>query len=260
MTPIQNALRDALLQARRDHRPLAAEAHWELAVPDTEAALALQQAQGEALGAWAPGALPRHWKSGSAGRDVPLLHAPLLPGGVWGDGADLSATPFFAPLVEAELALRLGRDVSAAEAAALGPADADALPDAVALSIEVVDSRWLDLAHTPALLKLADFQVHGALVLGDWLPWSDWRAHDWSRQAGRLQVGDAPARAFVGSHPLGTPQWLLPHWLRHLTRHGATVPAGTIVTTGAWCGAVPVSRGLPVQLEFEHLGRLGCRW
>lgn len=253
MTPIQNALRDALLRARLDQRALSAEAHWELAVPDTEAALALQQAQGETLGAWAPGALPRHWKSGAAAPDQPLLHAPLLPSGVHASPADLRQWPLLLrpPLVEAEIALRLGRDVDPATAAGLTWQDLDPWIDAMAVAIEVIDTRWRDLDHTPPLLKLADSQVHGALVLGDW---KSWRPRDWSAQSGQLQCGRGAPIDFRGSHPLGAPQWLLPGWLRHLTRHGATVPAGTLVTTGAWCGGVPAARGAEVCASFDGLG------
>lgn len=254
MHPTQAALRDALLDARRQHRSLPPAAHWALAVPDAEAAHALQQAVGEALGEWPAGALPTHWKSGSAARDVPLVHAPLLPSGVHGDGADLRAQAWLLqpPLVEAEIALRLGQPVDPATAAALHPDAAVDLIDALAVAIEVVDSRWRELTHTPALLKLADFQVHGALVLGPWLPW---RRIDWSAQVGTLCCGDA-VHGFSGSHPLGTPTWLLPQWLRHLTRHGATVPAGTVVTTGAWCGGVPAAPGDGVVARFDGLGEV----
>ncbi|MBQ0944732.1 fumarylacetoacetate hydrolase family protein [Ideonella sp. 4Y16] len=255
MHPTQAALRDALLAARRQHRALDPAPHWSLAVPDADTAQALQQAQGVALGEWAPDGLPGYWKSGSAACDVPLVHAPLLPSGVHAPGADLRAQTWLLqpPLVEAEIALRLGQPVDAATAQRLHPDEAPALVDALAVAIEVVDSRWRDLAHTPPLLKLADFQVHGALVLG---PWQPWRAIDWSAQAGWLRCGDAAPIAFRGSHPLGTPTWLLPGWLRYLTRHGATVPAGTVVTTGAWCGGVPVSRGQHVLAHFDGLGEV----
>lgn len=246
-----HALRDALIAARRGHRALAPEPHWALALPDAEAACALQLATGEALGEWTPGELPRHWKSGAGARELPLLHAPLLPSGVVASPADLRERHFFSPGLEAEIALRLGRDVTAAEAAALRPGDADGLVDAMAVSLEVVDSRWADLAHTPALLKLADFQVHGALVLG---AWTAWRGVDWAAQRGTLQVGEAAPIAFAGSHPLGTPLWLLPAWLRHLARDGQTIPAGTVVSTGAWCGCVPAATGARVLARFDGLG------
>lgn len=258
LAPSARRLCEALLAARREGRPLAPDAAAERAVPDPETAWALQQAQGEALGEWVAGALPQHWKSGGPSRAEPLVHAPLLPSGVRavarGGCADLSATAFFQPMVEVEVALRLGHSVSPGEALELTAETAARRVDALCVSVEVVDTRWDDLARASAWLKLADFQVHGALVLGPWQPWAAWADRDWSLQRGWLRLGDAPPLNFQGSHSLGTPQWLLPDWLRHLTRHGQTVPAGQVVTTGTWSGCRPVRRGERVELALEGLG------
>ena len=42
--------------------------------------------------------------------------------------------------------------------------------------------------------------------------------------------------------------------LKHLTRYGATVPAGTIVTTGTWCGMLTAQVGDKVKAVFEGIG------
>jgi 2-keto-4-pentenoate hydratase len=84
--------------------------------------------------------------------------------------------------------------------------------------------------------------VHGALVLGAWVPYV---ARDWSTQPCRVLRSDhVPPLERSGTHPLGDPAWLLPQWLRHATRHGATLRAGTVVTTGAW---IVVPDGGPVR-------------
>ena len=59
----------------------------------------------------------------------------------------------------------------------------------------------------------------------------------------------------TGTHALGDPAWLLPIWLRHATRHGDVVPAGTVVTTGTWAGVVPATQGDAVEVAFEGIGR-----
>jgi 2-keto-4-pentenoate hydratase len=93
--------------------------------------------------------------------------------------------------------------------------------------------------------------LHGALVLGDWVPYA---AKDWSTQACRVIIGSRPPLERRGTHPLGDPAWLLPQWLQHATRHGESVPAGTVVTTGAWI-VVPDGRaGETVRVEFDGLG------
>jgi 2-keto-4-pentenoate hydratase len=237
----------ALLDARAHHRTVPAPA-----LPDAAAAYAVQQRVAEALGWFAPrGAAPRYWKSGGASRAAVLTHAPLPPAGVWASPADARAWPFHFRGIEAEVALRLGRDVDAPTAASLTPENAAALVDAMTVSIELVDSRWHEGIDAPAFAKLADLQSHGALVLGAWVPFS---ARDWAEQACRLTIGDT-TQEFRGSHSLGDPAFVLPAWLRHATRHGAPVPAGTVVTTGTWCGLPLAAAGDHVTAEFPGIGR-----
>ncbi|PXW98094.1 2-keto-4-pentenoate hydratase [Sphaerotilus hippei] len=253
-TPTPNDLIDALIEARRRQHPLAGP-DWADALPDAQAAYRVQQQVGEGLGWWAADALPTHWKSGAGSRAATLTHAPLAPAGVRpsvaGAPASLADWPLWRPGLEGEIALRLGTAVTPDQAADLTAAAALELVDAMCASVEVVDSRWAAEPQAAALLRLADAQSHGALVLGDWMPVD--RQRDWSQQRCALRIdGGAPA-VFTGTHPLGEPAWGLPAWLRHLTRHGHTVPAGTIVTTGTWTGLTPVQRGAQVELRFDGL-------
>jgi len=57
----------------------------------------------------------------------------------------------------------------------------------------------------------------------------------------RRMPADAAPTERIGTHSLRDPAWVLPQWLRHATRHGATLPAGTVVTTGTWAGVVPLA-------------------
>ena len=156
--------------------------------------------------------------------------------------------------METEIALRLGRDVTPEQAVLLRHEDVDGFVDAMTVSIEIVDSRWREGQAAPALLKLADLQSHGALVLGDWVPYRS--GHDWSAQRCETRIGNAAPIDRTGAHPLGEPAWLLPIWLQHLTRDGVTVPAGTVVTTGSWIGIAPAAPGQRVHAEFAGIGRV----
>lgn len=238
----------ALLAARRDRTPCDAE-RFATTLSDAAQAYAVQDAVARALGE--DDAVARYWKSGGPSRETPLTHAALPAAGVWKSPADARGWPLNLRLIEAEIALRLGRDVTAAQAAALTPEAAPSLIDAMAVSIEVVDSRWRQGPQAPALLKLADLQSHGALVLGEWRPFAP---RDWSQQQCTVAIGSAPPRQFKGSHSLGDPAWLLVQWLRHVARNGATVPAGTVVTTGTWCGMLPASASDVVEVVFEGVG------
>lgn len=155
-------------------------------------------------------------------------------------------------LIEAEVALRLGRDVTAAEADRPGAHDAQGLVDAMAVSIEIVDSRWAEGPQAaPALLKLADLQSHGALVLGSWRPFE---VRDWSQQRCIATIGAGPRQLFQGTHSLGDPASLMTTWLKHATRHGSTASRGTIVTTGTWCGMLVAQAGDKVRAVFDGIG------
>ena len=231
-------------QQRTDHHPL----DWQII--DLEAAYALQHQQGAALG-WFDAEVPRAWKSGGATL-AGITHAPLPDAGVVRSPADGRHWPLHQRGIEAEVALRMGHSVDAATAATLDHASAEALIDALCVSIEVVDSRWADgWSATPALLRLADLQSHGALVLGAWQPYV---ARDWTAQVCEVHIGAQASQRFVGTHPLGDPAAVLPAWLRHLTRHGATVPAGTVVTTGSWVGLLEAQAGDAVRVVFDGLG------
>ena len=246
MNPIQFATQ-ALLQARRDQQRVPAPP-----LPDAAAAYAVQAQVAESLG-WFGNGAPGHWKSGGPSREAVATHAPLPPAGIWASPADGRAWPFNFRVIEAEVALRLGSAVDAQVAASLSLTQARALVDAMCVSIEVVDSRWAEGLQAPALAKLADLQSHGALVLGDWMPFEPTR--DWTAQVCTVRIGSQPLHQFRGTHSMADPAFVLLAWLRHATRDGAVVPAGTVLTTGTWCGMLPAQAGDEVAVHFEGIGQ-----
>jgi len=245
----------ALASAWREGRALEA-AEWQGSVADAAQAYGVQARVAAATGWFGGVEVPGHWKSGGPSRDAVLTHAPLPPGGVRTSPAQFADMHFNAPGIEAEIALRLGESITPERAAALTPQNAAAVIDAMTVSIEIVDSRWQDPAQATALLRLADQQSHGALVLGAWQPYV---ARDWAAQACEVRISASEPARFTGTHTLGDPAWLLPVWLQHATRDGATVPAGTVVTTGSWVGVLPVARGDAVVVEFPGIGRAEAR-
>jgi 2-keto-4-pentenoate hydratase len=245
MDPTAQAIADAttrLLTARRSGQTQPATA-----LPDAASAYAVQAAVAQALG-WFKEGRPRHWKSGGTGRNAVLTHAPLPPAGVYLSPANLRLVPLHLRGIEAEIALRIGEPVDAARAAL----DQPLVIDAMCAAVEVVDSRWTEGTQAPPWAKLADLQSHGALVLGEWQPF---KARDWLAQTVRVEIG-AEVREFSGTHALGDPAWGLTAWVRHATRDGSVLPAGTIVTTGTWCGLPMAQSGDAVLVEFEGIGQV----
>lgn len=239
---------ELLVSARRTNQPLLASA---TKLDDAEAAYAVQDGVARRY-AWFALGPPRHWKSGAPSRAAVATHAALPPPGVWASPAAAGAWPFRLRGIEAEIALRLGRDVEPAFAATLDLQQAATLVDAMCVSIEIIDSRWAEGLDAPPLAKLADLQCHGALVLGAWVPYLP---RDWSTQVCRVQIGTQPPVERSGSHSLSDPLFVLPAWLRHATRHGQSVLAGTVVTTGTWVGILHAAAGERVSAEFPGIGQ-----
>jgi 2-keto-4-pentenoate hydratase len=241
----------ALLGARRTNRAVPAPA-----VSTEEDAYAIQDAVGRALG-WFDG-VPGHWKSGGASRGAGLTHAPLPPAGVWTSPADVGRWPVRLRGIEAEVALRLGSDVDPGRAATLDLDGARRLVDAMCVSVEIVESRLQEGLEAPMLSRLADLGSHGALVLGAWVPWEPKR--DWTVQRLEVEIDGRPAARFTGTHALADPAYVLPGWLRHATRDGSTMRAGTVVTTGSWCGVLTAKAGDRVVAAFDGIGRAEVRF
>jgi 2-keto-4-pentenoate hydratase len=237
----------ALLHARRAG-PRAAAAHARLG--DATAAYAVQSAVADEMH-WFADAPARHWKSGGPSRDAVPTHAPVPPEGVWASPADARGWPFRLRGIEAEIALRLARDVEPHQAGGIDMESAAEWVDAMCVSIEIVDSRWAEGLDAPPLAKLADLQSHGALVLGDWVPFS---RRDWAAQECRVRIGAAAPVERRGSHALADPLFVLPAWLCHATRSGRRIAAGTIVTTGTWVGILRAIAGDLVSAEFPGVG------
>lgn len=89
-------------------------------------------------------------------------------------------------------------------------------------------------------------------MLGDWQAFAP---RDWAAQACQVRIGTQATQTFRGSHSLADPAFVLPAWLRHATRGGQVVPAGTVVTTGTWCGLLMAAAGDRVEVEFPGLGQ-----
>ena len=235
----------------------------EWSLDDEAVAYAVQDGLVDMFGWYEDENAPQYWKSGGPSREARLTHAPLPPELVMQrahapDGVvDFSEFSLPASIAEAEIALRIGRPVPRWEAETITPAAAAALIHSFTVSIELVSSRWEEGSDAPALLRLADLQSNGALALGDWLPWQPGR--DWATQACSLQVNDeAPVHA-TGTHPLADPAWGLAAWLKHATRHGETLPAGSVVTTGAWIVKKGLKAGDRITVGFEGLGAVSTK-
>ena len=128
--------------------------------------------------------------------------------------------------------------------------------NAMAVSVELVASRWAEGLAAPELRRMADHQSHAGLARGPWQPCA---AHDWTAQTREAQINGRTPVTRTGSHSLNDPTWLLPAWLQRLAHHGSPAAAGTAVTTGSWVGCLPVQPGDLVSVDFAGLRDLTVR-
>jgi len=249
-----SAIALALVQARKNHLPADASRFTDQLLTTADAYAVQEQVLKSLQGEPAP--VAQFWKTGGPNRTSEQTHAALLPEGILKSGTDMQNWPLNIRIVEIEVALRLKTDVTPETAATLSYEASKQLIDAMTVSIEVVDSRWQQAGATQALLKLADIQSHGALVLGNWIAYTPTdHKRDWNSQPCSVKIGDQPLAKFVGTHTLQDPTYVLPAWLKHATATGQTVPAGTIVTTGSWCGMPFAQKGDLIVAEFDGIGK-----
>lgn len=154
-----------------------------------------------------------------------------------GDVVDLSR--YIHPKAEPEVAFRLARDVDPT-------VPIESCVDAVAVAIEIIDSRYRDFRFTHADV-VADNTSAAGYVLGAWHP-----LHD---------VGALPVRLTVGTEEVtGSTAAILGHPVRALAalhdvagRRGIPLRAGDTVLAGAATPAISLTPG-PVECEIEGLG------
>jgi len=211
-----------------------------------------QLATVRALGATIAG-----WKVGAKSADGPAQGAPLPSSGVFRAPATLARAAFARPGLELEIAFTLGR----AFAPGSGPYDDATVAGAIAsvhAAIEVVASRFRAWPDVDRLWQLADLQNHGALVVGEGVPYD--AAYPFATPGLRFTFDGASAFDGTPANPAGDPRRLLAWVVNHGTARGLTLEAGTVITAGTYTGLyLPSSPGVargeidglpPVQLSL----------
>jgi 2-keto-4-pentenoate hydratase len=179
--------------------------------------------------------------------------APVMASHVLPDGAAVAVSDYIAPKLEAELALVLREELSGPDCTAL---DVLRAVEGVVASIELVDSRVADwriqLPDT-----VADMASSGSIIVGGRVvPAADIDL----RLLGMVFTRDGEVLATgAGAAALGNPAAAVAWLVRTLHLLGASLPAGSIVMTGALHAAVPVAAGETYRAEFDRLGPVTVR-
>ncbi|MDE2608913.1 MAG: 2-keto-4-pentenoate hydratase [Burkholderiales bacterium] len=226
-TPEIQALAGQLAAAHAGRSTLA-ELPAALVPADEPAAYAVQLATLAERGSEAAG-----WKVGSKSHDGPIQGAPLPAEGVSMSPATVERGAFGVLGLELEIGFVFGE--------AFEPAGHPYSDDAVmagvqgmVATIEIVSSRFADWPRTDKLVQLADLQNHGALIVGEPVPYR--AAFPFLRPPMRFSLDGADLIQGTPANPAGDPRRLLPWLVNHWTGLGRRVAPGMVATAGSYTG------------------------
>lgn len=160
--------------------------------------------------------------------------------------AELPADAFLQPRVEGEFAFLIGKPLPAGE---VTEQDVMAATDAVAVAVEVIDSRIQDW-RIQLVDTIADNASYGALTLGRWsrrLMEADLRTVGMLISQNGTPVVEGIGAAALG-HPARSVAWLA----NKLTSLGVTLEPGQVVLSGALARSIPARRGDVFLLETDR--------
>ena len=220
-----------------------------------EEAVAIQDALHERLGYECIG-----WKLGmssEAAQAANGMSAPftgrLYPQRLHESPARFAADAFASPILEAEIAFRMARDLPP-RADAYDEAEVlDAVAEAV-LGIEVADNRYDTPPPVAPLLLVADNGAAGAYITGPTV--ADWRDIDLAGIEATLQIDGAHAADSLTGDARCQPVAVLVWTANALSARGVGLKAGDLVTTGTACAPTPCGPGIEVVARFGGLGEV----
>ncbi len=175
----------------------------------------------------------RGWKVGSKSHHGSVQGAPLPADGILASPAVVERGHFGVLGLELEIAFMFGQ---AFEPAGRPYSDEAVMAgvQSVVATIEIVSSRFLDWPGIDKLAQLADLQNHGALIVGEPVPYDE--TFQFISPAMTFSLDGANLIRGTPANPAGDPRRLLPWLVNHCTGLGLSVVPGTIVTAGSYTG------------------------
>jgi 2-keto-4-pentenoate hydratase len=178
----------------------------------------------------------------------------ILDDMVLGNGSAVAAARFCAPRVEPEVAFLLCEPLR-------GPgvtvADVRAATEAVAVALEIVDSRIADWKLTLPD-TVADNASSGAVVLGDWVPYGD--GLDLPGARASLWLNGTEIDSGVGSAVMGDPAAAVAWLANALAPFGTEILPGQFVMSGSFTSAAFVHPGYDASTTISGLGTVSLRF
>lgn len=160
----------------------------------------------------------------------------------------LDRNAFCQPRAEPEVAFLLH---TALRGPGVTTAEVYAATQAVAAALEIVDSRIADWKLTLAD-TVADNASSGAVILGNWIPYSD--AVDLPAAVATLSLNGVEVDTGTGAAVMGDPGTAVAWLANALADYGTELSAGQFVMSGSFTSAVFVDAGDEVATAISTLG------
>ncbi|MBI3691431.1 MAG: fumarylacetoacetate hydrolase family protein [Mycolicibacterium aromaticivorans] len=161
---------------------------------------------------------------------------------------------FCAPRVEPEVAFLLRAPLRGPNVTA---DDVRAATSAVAVALEIVDSRIRDWKLT-LRDTVADNASSGAVVIGDWVPYSEHL--DLAASRASLRLNGHEVDTGLGSAVLGDPATAVAWLANSLSEFGTGLAAGQFVMSGSFTTAAFVRSGDIASAAISGLGTVSVRF
>ncbi len=165
------------------------------------------------------------------------------------EGATVDMSRLNRPLVEAEIAFVLGRDLSGP---GVNAADVIRATDFVLPAIEIVDSRYRRRGASALIDSVADAAWCGLVVLGA-RP-ARLTDLDLRREGATLYRNGTIAESGQGAAVMGNPVNAIVWLANKLATFGTSMAAGSVVLSGSFIRATPFVAGDTITALFTTLG------
>ncbi|GAB3629634.1 2-keto-4-pentenoate hydratase [Pandoraea terrae] len=174
------------------------------------------------------------WKVGRVGNTEDVQGGVLPSEGIHPSGVQLRANHFPPLGLELEIAFRFGRAFEPRDAAYTDDEVLSSIAE-MAPTIEIVASRFAQWPDIDRRAQLADLYNHGALVVGDYVPYRE--DFPFVTPIMRLEFDGKDVLEAAPTHPAGDPRTLLTWIVNHCTQfHRIALTPEMPVTTGSYTG------------------------
>ncbi len=235
-----------MLAARGDPAKRLADLPAALKPADRAAGYAIQHKVAASLGAIGG------WKVSPFGADTPPMCGALPAAGIVAGPAKLSAKTHLMRGIEAEISVRIGRDLPP-RATPYSREEVIAAIASMHPSIEVIESRFIEPSGLDVPTALADSQGHGGFVYGPAV--TVWQGIDLARVSVEQFVDGAVTASRTG-HPAGDLVAQVVWMANEGSVWAGGLKAGQFVTCGSWTGAQRVGQAAAVRVKFSSVGEV----